>query len=506
VFKAYRNHPRWLHLLGKALNQETFGRWVGLSQTQVSKHESGKLQENNFKVLQYYAVTLYLPQHMLWFDLPGQSRLKPPPSSRAIGELIVPAPRDDILGATTGMGTVESRVLISALDSSTVDARFGAHAADQPVDEADSEVWLTNLATIDILALAWMVGRLDQQMDRRSTLQLAAGLMAAPVLGVADPIERIAHALTRPTGLTEDMVEYLEARSLGFHRLDVVAPAGEIFRGLLAHLNDITTLLQVCPAKDRLRIRLARTAGESAVLGAWLAWNLDQAQWAASLYRTTELAAKESGDPAILACSAIYQSLTLAEAGAHRTAWQRLADAREVLPSRGDLAARAWLLGREAEEMAAMGDPAAKDLIEQASDLLMQARPMQERSWTRCLTSPYLDHMRLTIATRLTDKTNIYKYIGGLTALASDPTPKKNGRELANIGLALVAVGEVHEGVHAGQRSLESIRTTQARYALGRLTQLGAALTEAGPRARDLREGIRATRQQLLSPRPPHTR
>jgi tetratricopeptide (TPR) repeat protein len=94
VFKAYRNHPRWLHLLGKALSQEAFGRWVGLSQGQVSKLESGKLEEHNFEVLQYYAVTLYLPQHMLWFDLPGQSRLRPSQSSRATGNLIVPGALD----------------------------------------------------------------------------------------------------------------------------------------------------------------------------------------------------------------------------------------------------------------------------------------------------------------------------------------------------------------------------------------------------------------------------
>src|SRR5262249_20781644 len=159
--------------------------------------------------------------------------------------------------------------------------------------------------------------------------------------------------------------------------------------------------------------------GETAVLGAWLAWDLGQAQRAASLYRTAEQAAHVSNDPAILACSVIYQSLTLSE-GRHLRARQRLADARQVLPHRGDLATRAWLLGREAEEMAAMGDPAAKDMIEQASDLLRQARPMQERSWTRCLESSYLDTMRLTIATRLADKTSIYKYIGDMTALVSD--------------------------------------------------------------------------------------
>src|SRR5262249_19054028 len=129
-----------------------------------------------------------------------------------------------------------------------------AQAPDEPVDR---DAGLVNDSTmVDLLALARTMGRLDQRMDRRGVLQMAAPLAVAPALGVADPVERIAHALTRPTGLTEDMVEYLEARSIGFHRLESVLPAGRIFRGLLAHLNEITTLLQVCPkAKDRLRTR-----------------------------------------------------------------------------------------------------------------------------------------------------------------------------------------------------------------------------------------------------------
>jgi hypothetical protein len=474
VFKAYRHHPRWLQLLGKALSQETFGRWVGLSQGQVSKLESGKVEEHNFEVLQYYAVTLHLPQHMLWFDLPGQSRLNPPSPPRTTDDLVV-------------------------------SARFGAQAADQPVDEADGEVWLNNVATIDILALAWMVGRLDQQMDRRGTLQLAAGLMAAPVLGAADPIERIAHALIRPTGLTEDMVENLEARSLGFHRLQGVLPSRHIFRGLLAHLDDITTLLQVCP-NDNVRTRLAKTAGETAVIGAWIAWELGQTERAASLYHTTELAARESDDPALLACSAIYQSLILYETGAHRSARQKLADARQALPPHGNLATRAWLMAREAEDTAAMGDPAAKTLIEQASDLLNQAQPRQERCWTRILDPSYLARMRLRIATRLADEPGIHQTIGDLAGAGLRIGRAQTGQKLASIGLALVTIGDVHEGIQAGQRSLESIKITEARYELDQLTKLGAALTGTSPQERDLRESIRATRQQLLSPPAPRTR
>jgi DNA-binding XRE family transcriptional regulator len=123
IFKAYRNHPHHLRLYGKALNQELLGRWLGLTQAQISKIENGK-PEQNLETLRNYARILHLPQHLLWFDLPGQSRLNPLRHSRATDNVIVPASRDDILVAATGMDTLEllRRVRTSAIDSSTVDA------------------------------------------------------------------------------------------------------------------------------------------------------------------------------------------------------------------------------------------------------------------------------------------------------------------------------------------------------------------------------------------------
>lgn len=124
ILKAYRTHPRHLQLFGKALNQELLGRWLGLNQAQVSKIENASQPEQNLKILRNFARILHLPQHLLWFDLPGQSRLDPPRHPREPGNLIVPASRDDVLVAATGMDTLEllQRVRASAIDSSTVDA------------------------------------------------------------------------------------------------------------------------------------------------------------------------------------------------------------------------------------------------------------------------------------------------------------------------------------------------------------------------------------------------
>lgn len=74
VLKAYRHHPQHLQMYGKALNQETLGRWLNLTQAQISKLENGK-PEQNLQTLRVYAQALYMPPNLLWFDLAGQTRV-----------------------------------------------------------------------------------------------------------------------------------------------------------------------------------------------------------------------------------------------------------------------------------------------------------------------------------------------------------------------------------------------------------------------------------------------
>ena len=113
VLKAYRNHPHHLRLFGKALNQELLGRWLGLTQAQVSKLENGKA-EQNLDTLRTYAKILHLPQHMLWFDLPGHTRLArvqrlsfPDLQPRSPSDLPVP-PVPEFTAVTPGATTVDS--------------------------------------------------------------------------------------------------------------------------------------------------------------------------------------------------------------------------------------------------------------------------------------------------------------------------------------------------------------------------------------------------------------
>jgi hypothetical protein len=74
VFRAYRNHPHHLQLFGRVFSQELLGRWLDLTQAQVSRFENGR-PEQNLETLRIYSRTLRIPQKMLWFDLPGRTRI-----------------------------------------------------------------------------------------------------------------------------------------------------------------------------------------------------------------------------------------------------------------------------------------------------------------------------------------------------------------------------------------------------------------------------------------------
>lgn len=116
VFRAYRNHPRHLHIYGKALNQEVLGRWLGLTQAKVSKLENGK-PEQDIEILTEYAKILHLPQRRLWWDFPGQSRLNQ--SSSPVAPDALPA-RQLETGFTPSIQAADS-LIAEIIGSSTSD-------------------------------------------------------------------------------------------------------------------------------------------------------------------------------------------------------------------------------------------------------------------------------------------------------------------------------------------------------------------------------------------------
>ena len=75
VVRAYRYHPAHGH---KPLPQETVSRWLGtVTQSQLSRIESGRNRVDALDKLIHYARSLKMPTDLLWFELPEEKEEDP---------------------------------------------------------------------------------------------------------------------------------------------------------------------------------------------------------------------------------------------------------------------------------------------------------------------------------------------------------------------------------------------------------------------------------------------
>ncbi|MCA1673484.1 MAG: hypothetical protein LC799_15230, partial [Actinobacteria bacterium] len=74
VARAYRLHPHHRPTYGlDGIPQRLLGQWMGHSQVQISRIETGP-PIRNLDTLAYWARTLRIPVELLWFDLLGGTR------------------------------------------------------------------------------------------------------------------------------------------------------------------------------------------------------------------------------------------------------------------------------------------------------------------------------------------------------------------------------------------------------------------------------------------------
>jgi tetratricopeptide (TPR) repeat protein len=96
VVRAYRYHPAHGH---KALPQETVSRWLGtVTQSQLSRIESGRNRVDTLDKLIHYARSLKMPSDLLWFELPEEKEEQVPKRSGEVFAL----PDGPLVAATSG--------------------------------------------------------------------------------------------------------------------------------------------------------------------------------------------------------------------------------------------------------------------------------------------------------------------------------------------------------------------------------------------------------------------
>lgn len=105
VVRAYRYHPAHGH---KPLPQETVSRWLGtVSQSQLSRIESGRNRVDTVDKLVHYAQALKMPVDLLWFKLPEEAA-EPPKRSGAEVFALPDGPLVPATGARTGSALADS--------------------------------------------------------------------------------------------------------------------------------------------------------------------------------------------------------------------------------------------------------------------------------------------------------------------------------------------------------------------------------------------------------------
>ncbi|MEO3875698.1 helix-turn-helix domain-containing protein [Nonomuraea sp. B12E4] len=444
------------------ISQTRIGVAVGFSQGKVSEYMQGKAQVTALDVFERIAEGLHMPD-------PARMILGLAPRILT-GVPLPPTP------IPTRDGTPASSLL--SVEQVVIGSR-------QPDDACD----------VDALTLAWIVGRLDAHVNRRTMLLIAAGLTAEAASPVTDPWERLTRALAGPQVLDEDTVEHLETRTIGFHRLEYELPASALYQGLTSHLNELSSLLHGAP--ERFRRRLAATAGEAATLASWLAWDLKRPAQSASFDRVSALAAKESGHPIIQACTHAYRSY----AREGRAALETVRQAQQFLPAHGDDATRAWLLCLEAEHLATMGDRQAAERLRQAEEAFDRARPHRERAWTRFLDAGRMAAFQLSVHVRLSDEQQVSA--AGQHALSSvdeDGDHKRIAVIYADVAQAQFQIGDISTGVTYARRALDAAQRTESTWGLQHLGNVEKALaSQQDPAARELLGDLIFTRRTLGS-------
>ncbi|PWW63592.1 hypothetical protein DFQ13_104585 [Actinokineospora spheciospongiae] len=124
VVRAYRYHPAHGH---KPLPQETVARWLGtVTQSQLSRIESGRNRVEALDKLIHYARALRMPAELLWFSLPDNHTAIPMPRAEDVlalpGGPVVPA-------ASAPTGSAMADTLLRTLDHyASTDNLAGPHS------------------------------------------------------------------------------------------------------------------------------------------------------------------------------------------------------------------------------------------------------------------------------------------------------------------------------------------------------------------------------------------
>ncbi|MBL7502347.1 helix-turn-helix transcriptional regulator [Frankia sp. CNm7] len=342
-------------------------------------------------------------------------------------------------------------------------------------------------------------------VERRGFLRMmAAGGVAVVPVGAAAalttaaasdeaPWDRLSAALRHRSPVTPELAQQLSQQTAGLFGLEERVPARTLMARVTGHLCTLTQLLEAT-TRSPIRRELASTAGETAALAGWLAFDLRDNASALAYYRVAIEAAREAEDPALWACVLGYESYQPSGAGRHDQAVALLAEAQRRLGRAGNPLTRAWLAAREAEEQAARGDGrAAVTALDRAQEAFGAAGPT-DRVWTGFFDRGRLDGLRVTTFTRLRRPAAAYAAASDALAAAGPAATKKRSLLLGDVAEVHIQRRDVDAAARFAADALAIVAQTDFSLGLARVQRVRERLApwQSTQPVRDLDEQLRA--------------
>ncbi|MGH3885016.1 MAG: hypothetical protein ACRDSZ_00335 [Pseudonocardiaceae bacterium] len=484
VSRVYRTHPYHHTVYGPSgISQTLLGQWIGLRQPHVSRFETGP-PTRHLDTLQHWARVLRIPSELLWFDMPGQTRLIV--SGERRDEVVLPVSGEDLPNTMPLPASPIStqRILLPLV--------------------VDGQSLLLPLES-DVLASSGLGNLLGK-------LPISNGLLAneAPVTIESLSLDLDFDELHHVTAALSDAHRYLDGSVVDYFRgqLDVCeaddgafgpAKALPVVLGILGAIEK-----RVREVKSSVRRELLSVGARGAEFAGWLYRDIHHPRRACFWYdRATEWA-QAAGDTAAQGYILLRKSqMAYDDRDAVRVL--TLAQAAQYGPWQLPRPIRAEVTQQEARGLAMVGEPISliEQKLDQARQLLADttlddAQPGQlgasfnEGALTLRTASCYIEAGKPLQAAAL------YGHVlsaGGLSR-------RDRGYFLARRTSSLALAGEPDEAASAGLEAAQLASSITSQRTKRELMRALAALTpwrnRPGPRA--LREALATSQTTVTKP------
>ncbi|BCJ53077.1 hypothetical protein Asp14428_45520 [Actinoplanes sp. NBRC 14428] len=307
-------------------------------------------------------------------------------------------------------------------------------------------------------------------------LPFAVGKPSTDVLALPAVDGDLVARLNAAETLDSSLIALLETQTDSFRALDRQLGAARLLQQTQAHVDQMTDLWRYALPGTH-RAALAAAVAEASALAGWQALDLGDPHKAWSLHETAKSAARESGDPKIIAHVTAQQAYSLLDLDRPQNAVALIQHARSEADGHIPAMLRSWLWAAEAEALAASGAAAqAQNALDEASRAL-PAQDLGESLPFLFLNEVHLARWRGHCLARLGRAEAVDELTDAVDRL--DPTFTRAAAGLrCDLALAYSVRGQ-HEEARAEARAAEALATrtssSRQRRRIAQLLTSGAA-------------------------------